>query len=87
VKLLVTPAPGAKRTQPACRERLAEFVFLALVGLLGLDIRSPPTHAPQQEATPRLEPVTGRFWIWSGEQLLDLTSLEEAQWYGRFAAR
>jgi hypothetical protein len=47
----------------------------------------PTPHAPQTEATLRLEPVTGRFWIWSGEQLLDLTSLEEAQWYGRFAAR
>jgi hypothetical protein len=47
----------------------------------------PPTHAPQQEAALKQEPVAGRFWVWSGEQLLDLASLEEAQWYGRFAAR
>jgi hypothetical protein len=46
-----------------------------------------PTHAPQEEADLGPEPATSRFWIWSGEQLSDLTRLEEAQWYGRFAAR
>ncbi len=60
-------------------DRLAEAWAVAFV--------QPPTHTPQPEAPLRLEPVTGRFWIWSGEQLLDLTSLEEAQWYGRFATR
>lgn len=28
----------------------------------------------------------GKFWIWSEEQLIDLTSFEEAQVYGRFVA-
>lgn len=35
------------------------------------------------------EPDVGprKFWIWSGGQVVDLESLEEAQWYGRFMAR
>jgi len=32
----------------------------------------------------RVEPE--KFWIWSGEQLATFSSLEEAQWYGRFVA-
>lgn len=60
-------------------DRMAEAWALTFV--------HPTTHAPQPEAVLGLESVTGHFWIWSGEQLLDLTSLEEAQWYGRFAAR
>jgi hypothetical protein len=35
------------------------------------------------------EPDVGprKYWIWSGGQVVDLESLEEAQWYGRFTAR
>jgi hypothetical protein len=36
--------------------------------------------APTPDSTPT------RFWLWSGEQLVALTSLQEAQWYGRFVA-
>lgn len=34
------------------------------------------------------EPDAGsrKYWLWSGGQMVDLMSLEEAQWYGRFAA-
>ena len=76
-------APGRK-TAPYlvalfANDRMAEAWALTFV--------YPIPHAPQPESDLRPEPVTGRFWIWSGEQLLDLTSLEEAQWYGRFAAR
>ena len=39
---------------------------------------------PQNGSWPqgRVEPE--KFWIWSGEQLAAFSSLEEAQWYGRF---
>lgn len=76
-------APGS-RTAPYL---VALFASYRMAEAWTLTFVHPPTYGPQQEAALRQEPVTGRFWIWSGEQLLDLTSLEEAQWYGRFAAR
>ncbi len=54
-------------------------------------LRSPSaTEFPgfvEREAFLKSEAPPGKFWIWSGEQLTDLTSLEEAQWYGRFVPR
>jgi hypothetical protein len=36
---------------------------------------------PRAYAAPGAIPE--KFWIWSDDQLIDLSSLEEAQWYGR----
>ncbi len=48
---------------------------------------SAESESPDQRAFFESDALPGKFWIWSGEQLLDLTSLEEAQWYGRFVPR
>lgn len=37
---------------------------------------------PRTYAAPGAFPE--KFWIWSDDQLIDLSSFEEAQWYGRF---
>lgn len=54
-------------------------------------VRSPSTPEATEPLDRRAflasDELPGKFWIWSGEQLLDMTSLEEAQWYGRFVAR
>ncbi len=48
---------------------------------------SPAIARPQDLAVrdiSTLDEGPGKFWIWSEEQLIDLTSFEEAQVYGRF---
>jgi hypothetical protein len=47
-----------------------------------LEERQPPVLQNLSEP----EEGSGKFWIWSEEQLIDLTSFEEAQVYGRFVA-
>ncbi len=37
-----------------------------------------------QAAPPGLDPVSGKVWIWSGDRVADLASLDEARWYWRF---
>jgi hypothetical protein len=37
---------------------------------------------PRAYAAPGAIPE--KFWIWSDDQLVDLSNFEEAQWYGRF---
>ena len=52
--------------------------FPSLAGEQVMDVvRMTP---PEPDAGPR------KYWLWSGGQMVDLASLEEAQWYGRFAA-
>jgi hypothetical protein len=43
-------------------------------------------QAPVLQVFSEPEEGPGKFWIWSEEQLIDLTSFEEAQVYGRFVA-
>jgi hypothetical protein len=49
-----------------------------------------PALAPEKpsDLDPRAYAAPGaipeKFWIWSDDQLVDLSSFEEAQWYGRF---
>jgi hypothetical protein len=51
---------------------------------------APPLERPgvrNGKAIPEPATRSERFWIWSDDQLVDLTSLEEAQLFGRFVAR
>jgi hypothetical protein len=57
--------------------RFLRFSSLTMERPTDLDHRIPPEPGTQP----------AKFWLWSGNQLLALTSLEEAQWYGRFVAR
>jgi hypothetical protein len=43
--------------------------------------------AVDQKVPAGTDSAPGKFWIWSGEQVLDLTSFEEAQQYVRVVAR
>ena len=45
-----------------------------------------PPQEPALQVLPTRDDSPGKFWIWSEEQLVDLTSFEEAQVYGRFVA-
>jgi hypothetical protein len=47
-----------------------------------LAAEKPSDLDPRAYAAPGAIP--DKFWIWSDDQLIDLSSLEEAQWYGRF---
>jgi hypothetical protein len=40
-----------------------------------------------QAAPTQPEPVSGRFWLWSGQEVVDLTSLDEARWYWHLVTR
>jgi len=59
-------------------ERYAREWALRFLRFLSPPLKSLP--APE-----RVEPE--RFWFWSGDELVSFSSLEEAQWYGRFVAQ
>lgn len=65
--------------------RLAQAWTLTFVRFSSLTMQRP--EGLDQNAPPEPEWEPARFWIWSGEQLVGLTGLEEGERYGRFVAR
>jgi hypothetical protein len=55
--------------------------FLQFPSLAGEQVMDVARVAP-----PEPDAASRKYWLWSGGQMVDLASLEEAQWYGRFAA-
>lgn len=74
-----TPLMTVFANQGAARDWAMTFLrFPSLAGEQPLD--------PVQLLPPKPEDGPRKYWLWSGGQMVDLMSFEEAQWYGRFAA-